>query len=66
MHLFHDWLRGNSGLPAITVPGGFTPNGLPVGLQLLRRAWSEPQLIKIAYAYGRPHTTTVRLPAHTN
>jgi Asp-tRNA(Asn)/Glu-tRNA(Gln) amidotransferase A subunit family amidase len=41
----------NSGLPAIAIPGGFTADGLPVGLELLGRAWSEPQLIKFAYAY---------------
>jgi Asp-tRNA(Asn)/Glu-tRNA(Gln) amidotransferase A subunit family amidase len=44
-------LSANSGLPAITVPGGFTPDGLPVGLELLGRAWSEPQLIGLAYSY---------------
>jgi amidase len=44
-------LSANSGLPSIVVPGGFTPDGLPVGLELLGRAWSEPQLIKFAYAY---------------
>jgi amidase len=44
-------LSANSGLPAITVPGGFTPDGLPVGAELLGRAWSEPQLIALAYAY---------------
>jgi len=44
-------LSANSGLPAIVVPGGFAPDGLPVGLELLGRAWSEPQLIKFAYAY---------------
>ena len=44
-------LSANSGLPAIVVPGGFTPDGLPVGLELLGRAWSEPQLIKFAYSY---------------
>jgi amidase len=31
-------LSSQSGLPAITVPGGFTPDGLPVGLELLGRA----------------------------
>jgi Asp-tRNA(Asn)/Glu-tRNA(Gln) amidotransferase A subunit family amidase len=44
-------LSANSGLPAIVVPGGFTADGLPVGVELLGRAWSEPQLIKFAYAY---------------
>ena len=44
-------LSANSGLPAIVVPGGFTPDGLPVGVELLGRAWSEPQLIGLAYAY---------------
>jgi Asp-tRNA(Asn)/Glu-tRNA(Gln) amidotransferase A subunit family amidase len=44
-------LSSNSGLPAIVVPAGFTPDGLPVGIELLGRAWSEPQLIKFAYAY---------------
>jgi Asp-tRNA(Asn)/Glu-tRNA(Gln) amidotransferase A subunit family amidase len=44
-------LTSNSGLPAIVIPGGFTADGLPVGVELLGRAWSEPQLIKFAYAY---------------
>jgi amidase len=44
-------LSANSGFPAIVVPGGFTPDGLPVGFELLGRAWSEPQLIRFAYAY---------------
>jgi amidase len=61
-------LSSGSGLPAISVPGGFTPDGLPVGLELLGRAWSEPQLIKFAYAYEqstrhrRPPTSTPALP----
>src|SRR5215813_13654628 len=41
----------NSGLPAIVVPAGFTPDGLPVGIELLGRSWTEPQLIRLAYAY---------------
>jgi Asp-tRNA(Asn)/Glu-tRNA(Gln) amidotransferase A subunit family amidase len=43
-------LSSQSGLPTISVPGGFTPDGLPVGSELLGRAWSEPQLIRVAYA----------------
>ena len=57
-------LSAISGLPAIMVPGGFTPDGLPVGVELLGRAWSEPQLIKIAYAYEQA-THHRRPPAST-
>lgn len=39
-----------SGYPNITVPAGFV-HGLPVGISIFGRAWSEPTLIKIAYAY---------------
>ena len=42
----------STGYPAITVPMGHTRgNRLPVGLQLFGRAWSEPTLIRFAYAY---------------
>jgi Asp-tRNA(Asn)/Glu-tRNA(Gln) amidotransferase A subunit family amidase len=57
-------LSANSGLPAISVPGGFTADGLPVGVELLGRAWSEPQLIKLAYAYEQA-TEHRRPPAST-
>lgn len=40
------------GFPAITVPMGFVRNGtLPVGLEILGAAWSEPRLIELTYAY---------------
>ena len=39
-----------AGYPHITVPMGYA-DGLPVGLSFFGRAWSEPVLIKIAYAY---------------
>jgi amidase len=57
-------LSANSGLPAMTVPAGFTPDGLPVGVELLGRAWSEPQLIALAYAYEQA-THHRRPPAST-
>ncbi|NJO09976.1 MAG: hypothetical protein HC873_10335, partial [Leptolyngbyaceae cyanobacterium SL_1_1] len=40
-----------SGFPAITVPAGFTPEGLPVGLEFLGRAYDEPTLLKLTYAF---------------
>ena len=39
-----------AGYPHITVPAGFF-RGLPVGVSFIGRAWSEPTLIKLAYAY---------------
>jgi Asp-tRNA(Asn)/Glu-tRNA(Gln) amidotransferase A subunit family amidase len=41
----------NSGLPSISVPAGWTDDELPVGIELLGRAWSEAQLLGIAYAF---------------
>ncbi|MEX2151736.1 MAG: amidase family protein [Gemmatimonadaceae bacterium] len=40
-----------TGWPAITVPMGYTRAVLPAGMTILGRAWSEPTLIKLAYAY---------------
>jgi amidase len=57
-----DWVNGDhfgggssepaaiSGYPAITVPAGFV-HGLPVGISFFGRAWSEPTLIKLAFAF---------------
>ncbi|MFL5550255.1 MAG: amidase family protein, partial [Gemmatimonadaceae bacterium] len=39
-----------AGYPHITVPAGYV-RGLPVGLSIFGRAYSEPTLIKLAYAY---------------
>jgi Asp-tRNA(Asn)/Glu-tRNA(Gln) amidotransferase A subunit family amidase len=33
------------------MPAGFTDDGLPVGLELLGRAWSEATLLGMAYAF---------------
>jgi Asp-tRNA(Asn)/Glu-tRNA(Gln) amidotransferase A subunit family amidase len=41
-----------TGFPALTVPMGYVHgDALPVGLQIFGDAWSEPTLIRIAYAY---------------
>jgi Asp-tRNA(Asn)/Glu-tRNA(Gln) amidotransferase A subunit family amidase len=41
----------HTGFPGFTVPMGFTKSGLPAGLQIVGRLFSEPTLIEIAYAY---------------
>jgi aspartyl-tRNA(Asn)/glutamyl-tRNA(Gln) amidotransferase subunit A len=40
-----------TGLPAISIPCGFNPEGLPLGLQLIARHWDEARLLQAAYAY---------------
>ena len=48
-----------AGYPNINVPAGFV-FGLPVGISFFGRAWSEPKLIKIAYAFEQ--ATHIRKP----
>jgi Asp-tRNA(Asn)/Glu-tRNA(Gln) amidotransferase A subunit family amidase len=40
-----------AGLPAISVPAGATPAGLPVGLEMLGPPYGEPALLGIAHAF---------------
>jgi Asp-tRNA(Asn)/Glu-tRNA(Gln) amidotransferase A subunit family amidase len=37
--------------PAITVPAGFTPEGMPVGLEFMARPFDDARLLQYAYAY---------------
>jgi amidase len=39
------------GVPAIVVPGGFYPGGLPFGLEISARLWKDGDLISWAFAY---------------
>jgi Asp-tRNA(Asn)/Glu-tRNA(Gln) amidotransferase A subunit family amidase len=41
----------HTGFPAITVPMGFTGDGLPLGLQMVGKQFDEATLIKLAYSY---------------
>jgi len=45
---FNTW-----GIPAISVPCGFTKAGLPIGLQLAAAAGREDVLLRVAHAYER-------------
>ncbi|MCH9672193.1 MAG: amidase [Gammaproteobacteria bacterium] len=50
-------LSNSTGFPALTFQGGFSapteaaPIGVPIGIELLGPAWSEPTLIRLAYAF---------------
>jgi amidase len=57
-------LSSFTGFPAMVVPAGFTPDGLPVGVELLGSEFSEPTLISLAYSYEQG-TKYRRLPNST-
>ncbi|MCH8075406.1 MAG: Asp-tRNA(Asn)/Glu-tRNA(Gln) amidotransferase subunit GatA [SAR324 cluster bacterium] len=40
-----------AGVPAVSVPGGFSPEGLPLGLQLMATHFAEGELLRAAHAF---------------
>ncbi len=40
-----------AGIPAISIPCGFSPQGLPIGLQIIGKPFAEETLLRVAYAY---------------
>ena len=62
-----DWMRSAylitvTGCPAISVPAGFTPEGWPVGIQLVGPARSERRLLEIARAFEQATRVGDRRP----
>ena len=51
-----------AGLPAMSVPCGFTRAGLPVGFQLIGKPLGESELLAIGHAYDRVHQWGRRSP----
>jgi aspartyl-tRNA(Asn)/glutamyl-tRNA(Gln) amidotransferase subunit A len=51
-----------AGIPAISLPCGFTPAGLPVGLQLIGAVAGEHLLLRIAHAFERANPQKRRPP----
>ena len=58
-----------TGLPALAVPAGFTPRGLPVGIELLGADFTEPRLLALAWGWeqaARPRQAPFSTPALIN
>ena len=58
MESYIDWMKScyyisTLGAPAISVPCGFTPEGLPVGLQIVGRRGDDWSVLQLAHAYER-------------
>lgn len=68
MGSYVDWMRSATlisatGCPAISVPGGFTAAGLPVGLQLVGAPGRDVDLLRVARAYDEATRYADRAPA---
>jgi amidase len=67
MDTYIDWLKSCyyisiTGLPAISVPCGFTPEGLPVGIQIVGRHNAEFSVLQLAYAFQEATQAWKRRP----
>lgn len=68
MSTYIDWMRSCWYItfmanPAISVPGGFTASGLPVGLQIVGRHRNEWSVLQIAHAFEQATKYAARRPA---
>ena len=51
-----------TGAPAVSVPGGFSAQGLPIGLQIAAPHFEEPALLQVAHAYEQAAGWHTRRP----
>jgi aspartyl-tRNA(Asn)/glutamyl-tRNA(Gln) amidotransferase subunit A len=52
-----------AGLPALSLPCGFTKEGLPIGLQIVSRLWAEAKVLNLGYAFEQKTEWHKRMPA---
>jgi amidase len=67
MGSYIDWMRScyfisTVGNPAISVPAGFTPEGLPVGLQIMGRHQAEWSVLQLAHAFEQATRIGLKRP----
>ncbi len=68
MGTYIDWMKScyfisAIGLPAISVPCGFTPDGLPVGVQIVGRHQDDFGVLQLAFAFQQATGTGRQAPA---
>src|SRR5688572_1103110 len=67
MHNYLDWMKSCyyvtiTGHPAISVPAGFTPDGLPVGIQVVGRYGDDFGVLQLAHAFESATAVWKRRP----
>jgi aspartyl-tRNA(Asn)/glutamyl-tRNA(Gln) amidotransferase subunit A len=55
-----------AGLPAMSVPCGFSKEGMPIGMQLIGNYFSEAKLLQIAHQYQLASDWHLRCPAEVS
>ena len=55
-----------TGHPAISVPCGFTPEGLPVGIQIVGKSFADLEVLQLAHAFEQATQFARRRPAVVN
>ena len=68
METYIDWMKScyylsSIGLPCISVPCGFTPQGLPVGVQIVGRHQADLSVLQLAYSFQQATHHWRTLPA---
>jgi amidase len=68
MDRYLDWMRSAYWItatfgPALSVPAGFTPEGLPVGLQIAGARWRDFSVLQLAHAFEQATRFGERRPA---
>ena len=67
MDTYHRWMEvvigpTLAGLPAISVPVGFSASGLPMGMQLIGRPRGDLDVLRLAHAYEQATDWSRRVP----
>jgi amidase len=68
MQTYHEWMKAvclitMTGCPSLAVPAGFSPQGLPMGLQIIAPVHHEMDCLRLAFAYDlATHWSSKKIP----